>query len=1213
MDTLILRARGATTAKLSTTALAAILTGVGVVILGLFICLIVLLVQAIRNHKRILADLEERGVVIAQSQRGVKRESISRPRAVLRRNTILPFNTKSGWGALPSVETVNALEPPSIPNQYAPLKPATFVSKSSRLSWPFTAHRGSGKNIHLRKIRVPILSTVIESPKPSPLVPVLNNCLDGELLSPGKSRSRPTSDQSLLQHHPAFRKTWQEGDSGNVTTASSEPLRRSLTAKPVTKTELRVRPNRSRSITEIPLSTASGTLSQLPRPKIHVRSASMCSQTSGNVPNAAVPPLPLEVARIKSESRRHSLLSRSPSRISVSSFESAGSSIIATQSSPILPRLTNVRVQKITTKCDWRNSMIVGPRPMRGALTLHGKNSRSQSSIKSSAARFSSVTPSSQGQSRTESRNSTLSNSSSMQSINVKTAESVTLSKVSSPVCSPLTIRSVATPRRRSGTYVTAYGSPEERQKGSYVPRSIGNHGGPQRQLSQASTQASSTRSSNGNPFQWDPTPLSSGKPSALKGSPSARKGHRRQNCVRISLAPTILGPPSRSPSPSFMHNIQEESPNTATTEKKNNVGLGFSITRSLPRPPSTSIFDPDIKIVATSIRASLTPSSPTLSMANYDHGPVGSPVLSFTTVPTLPQASGSGANRLSMGSTFSIPAFPSPCHGIGSVNSIALPPPTFALSRPSNEYDEGSRFPESPFGPSSPFDVIVPDDTNRPSLNDEYDPEQPYLVYQTSTNSPPTRNFSSPFSTIPEEPSPVSTRAEGFEQMRCADSPPCSPKSLPQKTLPTVTQNAAYNIPIKDTVIPEEDNIDAIDLAILGRDAFSVLNSGFNKRSSAIIGPSNNDHRRASLDSACSLFEPFLEATFPSSPPTATQVYTELLPSSPHLKRARSDTPSSLEPPSSPPYSLVNPLSSTLPQPPCSPRPRHATLPTPALNLASVPTLNPPTSNLRGKPLNPLHLSIQKLRHMNSDAEKGNRGEKRYLCLGQDDSTTPPDESWLDEMEKTDDETETENNEDWDEEKGRRLVGNLLEESDDDATILELGEYQTPTPTRGCTSIPSNADTVSGAVDDEKQCSSGGPPTPRHDEASSPSLAERSSSIWEDGEKFWASTPPHPPNSPNKPKQRFLPLSSSPVSVPGNRKKREFEVAKDEGKEREGGTDRDGVEDGRTKRKSGSRYRKRNVLGVATPNAGVRVQVCPPSGGGGTPGSLYDQEGFLR
>lgn len=1188
--------RAADMAQLSTTALAAILTGVGVVILVLLISLVILLVRAVRTHKRLLADLEERGVVIAQlQQRSSKHESILKPRAVLRRNTILPFNTKSGWGTLPSVETINPLEPPSIPPHYVPPKPAGFVNKSSRLSWPFSARRASGKAIQLRKIRVPILSTVIESPKPSPLVPVLSGSLGGGPPSPKKSENRPSSDQSLLQHHPAFRNPWQERETGK-NFPYTDHLRRSLTAKPFPKTEVRVRPSRSRSVAEIPVSFKAGTVSRLPRPKLHTRSASVCSQSSGNAPDTPVPPLPLEIARIKTQERRRSMLTRSPSRFSVSSFESAGSSILATQSSPILPRSSNVRVQKVTKRV-WRSSMIAGPRPIRDTLTLHGKDQRSQSSIKSSTARFSLETPSTTRQPHTESRSSTITNSSSMQSIKVKTAESVTLSKVTSPTCSPLTVRSY-TPKRKSGSQVTVYGSPEERPKTSSAICT--NSGIPKRQLSQASTQASSTRSSNGNPFQWDPTPLSSGKPSALKGSPSARKGHKRQNCVRISLAaPTILGPPSRSPSPSAMNDIQEESPNIMP-EKRSGTGIEFSSTRSLPTPPSTSIFAPDLKMPTTSIRASLTPSSPTLSMADYNHRLIGSSLLQAP-----PEGTVHETKRMSIGSIFSIPTFPSSCHAIGSVDSIASPPPKFALSRPSNEYKDDYRATDSSTGPSSPFEELLPDfrsSPERPLLADEYDPERPGLVYQTPVGSPTARRFSSRISTIPEESSITSYRTMNYEQLRNDDSPPCSPKTLRPNSHLQI-QNTFPQYSIQYSTIVEESPLDTIDPTMPSNDAFNTLNTGFDTNTSITKTASSSRNgipMPLCPGSAKSLFEPLLDAAFPSSPPT--------LPN--NDRRSSVDPNTSLEPPplsvqSSPSsiYSSPSPSSSPspLPLPPCSPRPHHVEIPTPSLNFTAIPTLSPSPSGPRKSPPKPLRSSIAKLRRMNSDAEKGGkeragRGERRYLRLGREDSIAlPGEESFLDELD--DDET-------LDEEKGKRLVGNLLD-WEEEATILELQEENE----KRTDAITPKTKTP------EKKDAEMTPP-------------ERSSSVWEDGENFWHSTPPHPPNSPNKPPNRYIPLSSSPItttpktktsqnSTPAqirSSKKREFEVARDGQAENLSQSGNQLGNETRTRKLAGNRYRKRSILGIGTPNvSSVQIRVQPPSGGTGTPGSLYDAEGFLR
>jgi hypothetical protein len=1207
MEILDLRIRASPGAHLSPVAQAAVWTGMGLVILGLIVGLCILLVRAKRNHQRMMADLEERGVVIAQSQKDAKRESVTKPRAVLRRNTILPFNAKSGWGTLSSAETIDLSEPPSVPSHYAPPKPAGFVSRSSRVSWPFSARRASGRNIHLRKIRVPSLSTVIESPKPSPLVPVLNGSLGGDPPTPRKNRSRPTSISSLLQRHPAFRNTSQDGEVEYSNAAQSEPLRRSLTANSATKTGSRTRPNRSRSVAEIPMSTTTAAVSQLASPELHARSASTCSQSSGNAPDAVVPPLPLKVPRNKSGSRKRSLHSRSPSRLSVSSSESVDSSVL--KSSLILPRSTNVRVQKVT-KRDWRNSTVVGPKPIRNTLTLHGKNQRSQSSIRSSAARFSSVTRSTQCQSQTESGSPTLTNSTSMQSLNVKMAESVTLSRVSSLTGSPYAVRSATTPKRKSGSYVNAYGSPEERHKGSYILQSVfGNHEGPQRQLSQASTQASSARSSNGNPFQWDPAPLSSGKPSALKGSPNACKGHRGQNCVRLPILPTNLNLPSRSrsPSPTVIKNIREESSDATPSKKKSSVELGFSNEKSLARPPSSPTFAPDVKFAATSIGASLSADSPTISLLENDHGPASSP-LSFTTAPVLP-------HRLSTGSLFSISAFPSPCHGNGEgepTPRIATPPPTFALSRPSNEYYDEPHTPDSPFGSNLSFDVIPPNDLERPFIRDEYDPEHPHLVHRIPVNSPATRNFSSPFSTIHEDSSATSEPTATHERSQSENSPPLSPKPLPRQT---AQDPSAYNLPIKDTTIPEEYILDNIDPSIITRDAFTILNSGFDNRDSSIMNrPRSNRYGIMRMPNntgaARSMFEPLFEAPFPSNLPT--QDYTNLSPPSPSLKCSYVDDPIGRDPSSSIMLSLATSTSSPcISQAPCSPRPCHATLPTPALKSTDLPTFNHSLGGALTLPSSPLRSSIQQLRRMNSEAGNDGRCERRYLRLGCEDSLVlQEEESWLEELSAVECETETE--EDW-EGKRSRLVSSCLEDWDEKATILELVKCRTLTPTP--TTVPVTAAAVK---DDEvtptntpgKQQRNSGTSTPRELVPSSPNLgADRISSIWEDGEKYWPPVPDHARSSPDMSKQHYISLSSSPVRTKPGTLKREFEVAKDEevkSKGQKGNLNK-------KKNKRGSRNRKRSVLGISTPNVNVQTATPPPNGGfTGTLGSPYDQEGFI-
>jgi hypothetical protein len=296
------------------------------------------------------------------------------------------------------------------------------------------------------------------------------------------------------------------------------------------------------------------------------------------------------------------------------------------------------------------------------------------------------------------------------------------------------------------------------------------------------------------------------------------------------------------------------------------------------------------------------------------------------------------------------------------------------------------------------------------------------------------------------------------------------------------------------------------------------------------------------------------------------------------------------------------------------------------------MPTLSPCLRGPRESPGQPLRTSIAKLRRLNSDAkkdgqDKAGRGERRYLRLGREDSIAlPGDESFLDELENDDEEEGEDSESTFDEAKGRHLVGDLLEDWEEEATILELTDADNRTLTATPTQNSSTEDRRSRETQANRDSRFSIPPnlapsTPKTNK-DDPSVI-RSSSIWEDGEKFWHSTPPPPRNSsiinitsPNKPKNSFLPLSSSPLATPLSAKvsrKREFDVAKDGSMAENtgsGAVSPTGRKIAGSPRASRYRYR-REVLRVGTPN--VRIQVQQPSPGVGTPGSLYDADGFFR
>ncbi|EDU42597.1 conserved hypothetical protein [Pyrenophora tritici-repentis Pt-1C-BFP] len=330
-------------AQLSTTAIIAIVSSVGAILLCVLALLVFRLVHARKIHKRLLADLEQRGVMITQVHNEARQETVSRPRAVLRRNTFLPFNRASGWGALTSVETFRSTDSNTVPAHYVPAPPTDRVKRNNRLLWPFSARRLSGHGVQMRKIKVSRLSTVIEDPKLSPLKPILNSFSFGY----------------------AFR---NQNQYSNINALDDQLAGRSLESL-----DGSMRLLRARSVAGVPSASSS-------RPQLRARSASLCSQLSGKAPDMILPPLALDIARIKSEAKRRSQLKHAPSQLSISSFGSADTSTLATRLSPIVSQSTKFSGQNIT-KPNAKGSSLAGGRSFRDTLDLRSKPSQARFSL----------------------------------------------------------------------------------------------------------------------------------------------------------------------------------------------------------------------------------------------------------------------------------------------------------------------------------------------------------------------------------------------------------------------------------------------------------------------------------------------------------------------------------------------------------------------------------------------------------------------------------------------------------------------------------------------------------------------------------------------------------------------------------------------------------------------------------------------------------------
>ncbi|KAJ4411575.1 hypothetical protein N0V91_001360 [Didymella pomorum] len=220
----------------------------------------------------------------------------------------------------------------------------------------------------MKKLRANRLSAVLEDPKPSSLVPILGNGqLSGSrppLALLKECGSQPSSCQSLLQYHPAFRNQILDTDA-----IEPAPL------------EISKRLERAKSVTEVPVETE--------RPQIRQRSTSLHSLVSGKAPDVILPPLPLDIARIKDEARRKSQLRHQPSKTSISSFGSTDSSILNPRPSPIIMQASNARAPKIT-KRERKTNAIEKMNPVietrESMYSLHG-------SMKSSAAEIEVASP----------------------------------------------------------------------------------------------------------------------------------------------------------------------------------------------------------------------------------------------------------------------------------------------------------------------------------------------------------------------------------------------------------------------------------------------------------------------------------------------------------------------------------------------------------------------------------------------------------------------------------------------------------------------------------------------------------------------------------------------------------------------------------------------------------------------------------------------------
>lgn len=974
-----------------------------------------------KQHQRAVAEMEK-GRAGAEVSPSRNMQQLPRLATGARCSQMMP-NTQQGWGGLGSTETLN--EPGAVTKKN-PKQLRSSISLPKKV-----------KNRGIQFGRNKYLSTVpeLESPISEKNTPELPQQETMEQLM--ASSDRDTWDQNSQTNQEKTMMKFARSTSPTQEALPSLATRSSESQDaPANNNDQPNRAARSASagvlMDSIPDGAVFGQVQRdsyrMRNPDTRGRSLSLGAPICPP-PSVPVPPLPVRspnrlITNFNDNDDDDARQGVCISRMSSSSIDSASSSVLVT--SPILtrgnddealhsPTLEDVVAEdehaslKIGANRQWDNPRVSGPRPNTSSST--SKVQKPGGSFRGSIIRFSSDSM----LTRTLSIGSTGSEGSirkkRMSIAQIGTANSIVMSRVSSTnslAGSVGGVQKVITPTRKTKRQnsVSANGSPAERKRAGVLRDISGNANKFSANRESSDSTLNSGRSSCGNPFQWDPTAATLNVPSALKGSPNARKRHRRQNCVRIStLTPQVLGPAARSRSASpanLMQRIKEERESDEILRlvegsgKENEMQLVVQKRRpNSIRQSSNSTLPGNLRV--QTLRASFTPDSPA-SNANQQTGLKSAASDSNLTVSSITNRKGSEQSD-SSSSLFVIPKFPTPSKSRASPAAVNhdVPLPQFSMDY-ADDNDEQSRFalasspsssepsPVSPLSPGSPTSRIsqvspiafqLPSSPpTRMSAKKEYDPAWPVINLpmpgeaEYDPASPPTMIWDA---TDPERSSWFLPFAAGnmFDASHESTnnvvqelSPPCSPKSSPKvpENSPEGETLTSTNASRMMALIPADDINPAPQQGALGLSKIPVL-----------LPPTTSEDPAYQLPE----YKP------PTAPPHTTAPRPRRVSStgSPNRieRRRRRRSPE--------PFLPTIPQSSSPPPPPII-QPLNIS---PSSGSKTSPKGGP--KGPRTAPAKSVLNNISALRRMNSDAEKNtpNRQSRNWARLGREASPNLP------------------------------------------------------------------------------------------------------------------------------------------------------------------------------------------------------------------------------
>ncbi len=569
-------------------------------------------------------------------------------RRVLRRNKRGSAERPSnGWASIGS--TADLHQRPSVGNlsRNNITGQGELDRRSSRVSWPLRRYPSLRATRSLAQLQDSPLSAIAESPR---ILPRISPNVQGRVELPAELPSTLRQPPILLANSPA---TEQMDDPYIDKPSPGNLIPQPLFAGSVKQGETDSYMQRSKSDRYRPVSGMKPSLdltsASHSRARAYSRAASLSNEVSGTAPEMPMPSLPPEAILFDQSGRRVVSAQRRPSVISSSSGGSTSSSVLRSKGSTPNPHMATQ-----TTITNPTSSVNPQRQPRGLGIFDAGLEDFPKTAISNVPLRHPTVR-------RLQSSQISHESVSSMSSLDYRAiqhrkswntgrvsldttsgeerraslkrlSQASVLSNGGIPPASKVPILSTRPSCARTISFIGVTNEHEDRND-DYSPSSqtarrppdtilrdiSGNDLGPLRSRSPPKQSAVVEK----NPFGWNSTVAQTVmKPSAMKNSPNAKKkGHRRQNCVRISTQATVFGAYSCPPM------IEEsEAPSTPTRIPVRRENTLLLKSQDL-RPPSPSFFNPETTAVASApgnvtakkplIRVE-SQLSPTLSMIRY-------------------------------------------------------------------------------------------------------------------------------------------------------------------------------------------------------------------------------------------------------------------------------------------------------------------------------------------------------------------------------------------------------------------------------------------------------------------------------------------------------------------------------------------------------------------------------------------------------------------